>query len=222
MNTSTLKWFTHGIATLAITLIALRVAFPEVRAGIDNIALYLLLIATVAVLIPLFVPGIRKLSIEKLFEIEFRELSDQLPRVFIGERAPIPKDARIRVQKAPDLVRRWDTMKTETRDVFLVHVISPTNEFEGPYRWYDVYIYLTRTQSNNVSDVIRAEFFLGKWWEGDKAYVVENTGDRVGLATSAYGPTLCVCRVTFDDQSQVYLERMIDFEMGVNLGKATD
>jgi hypothetical protein len=36
----------------------------------------------------------------------------------------------------------------------------------------------------------------------------------MGVRLSAYGPFLCICRVTFDDGERVVLYRYIDFEMG--------
>jgi hypothetical protein len=46
-------------------------------------------------------------------------------------------------------------------------------------------------------------------------YTVQNAhdGKRIGLATSAYGPTLCVCRVHFRDGQMAILSRYPDFEM---------
>lgn len=77
---------------------------------------------------------------------------------------------------------------------------------------------MSRTTSNDLSDVEKAEFYLGKYWEGNNAYVVHNSGERLGISTSAYGQTLCVCRITFRDGRQAHIERMIDFGMAITFG----
>lgn len=40
----------------------------------------------------------------------------------------------------------------------------------------------------------------------------------IGISTAAYGTFLCVCRVNFTDGTHLYLERYIDFEMGLHSG----
>jgi hypothetical protein len=64
----------------------------------------------------------------------------------------------------------------------------------------------------DLSDVKSAEFFFGKYW-GNQIFKVQREGSRIGISTSAYGPFLCTCLVTFADDTQVMLERYIDFEM---------
>ncbi|MBV8856760.1 MAG: DUF4062 domain-containing protein [Acidobacteria bacterium] len=114
------------------------------------------------------------------------------------------------------LARVWNENREgtyqETRRVFLAHVITPS-KVKG--QKFDVFIYLVRSPYDNLkdlSDVTAAEFFLGPYW-GSKVFKVPNAGGLVGISTSAYGPFLCTCRVTFRDGYQVYLNRYIDFEM---------
>jgi hypothetical protein len=96
----------------------------------------------------------------------------------------------------------------ENRGIFLAHFIRPSLK-EG--QSFDVFIYLVRHKSEDFSDVRVAEFFLGPYWDNKVFPEVEKSG-FIGIATSAYGTFLCLCRVTFDDGSEVYLERYIDFE----------
>jgi hypothetical protein len=68
---------------------------------------------------------------------------------------------------------------------------------------------------DDLSDIVKAEFFLGRSW-GNKIFEVmkpPNVEKPIGLATSAYGPTLCVCRVHFRDGHTAVLSRYLDFEM---------
>ncbi len=69
---------------------------------------------------------------------------------------------------------------------------------------FDVFIYLIRHQSENLSDVVVAEFFLGPYWENKVFPAVAQDG-FIGISTSAYGTFLCICRVTFIDGSHIYL-----------------
>lgn len=99
---------------------------------------------------------------------------------------------------------------------FLTHVLSPS---EKDPDGYEVFIYLLRHQRNDapgphdLSEVVKAEFFLGHMW-GDRVFEVKPEKGMVGMATSAYGPFLCVCHVHLQDGSVIRLNRYIDFEMG--------
>ncbi len=95
------------------------------------------------------------------------------------------------------------------RDIFLVHVIKPSVK-EG--QLYDVFIYLLRHKSDDLSDVKYAEFFLGPYWGNKVFQAVEENKGFIGISTSAYGTFLCMCRVTFTDNYQVEINRYIDFE----------
>jgi prokaryotic YEATS domain len=104
------------------------------------------------------------------------------------------------------------SLYNQTRRVFLVHVIQPS---QAKDQTYDVFIYLFQHKhgARNLMGVERAEFYLGPYW-GDRVFPAENTGEPIGIRTSAYGSALCVCRVTFTDGYQVLLHRYIDLEMG--------
>lgn len=56
-----------------------------------------------------------------------------------------------------------------------------------------------------------AEFFLGPYRENKVFPAVAQDG-LIGISTSAYGPFLCICRVTFTDGTHIYLDRYIDSE----------
>ena len=105
---------------------------------------------------------------------------------------------------------RRNKIYDETRRVFLVHVIQPSSE---PGQLYDVFIYLKRHKSSDFTDVSFAEFFFGHYW-GNEVFREEPREGLIGVSTSAYGPFLCTCRVTFKDGYSVDLHRYVDFEMG--------
>ena len=95
------------------------------------------------------------------------------------------------------------------RGVFLVHVITPS-KIKG--QKFDIFIYLKRNKSEDLSDIGHAKFFLGRFW-GNEIFEVQNDGGYIGLSTSAFGPFLCTCCVTFNDGYSLHLSRYIDFEM---------
>ena len=101
--------------------------------------------------------------------------------------------------------------------MFLTHIIRPSSK---PGQTFDVFIYLIRHQSNDLSDIRLAEFFLGPYWE-NKVFPAVETNGFLGIATSAYGTFLCLCRVTFSDGSSLNLERYIDFETQRTGGSGT-
>lgn len=113
------------------------------------------------------------------------------------------------VTETPD---EWNARRNSVyerhRDIFLTHIIQPSSR---PGQEFDVFIYLLRHKSTDLSNVRVAEFFLGPYWENKVFPAVEKDG-FIGISTSAYGTFLCICRVTFNDDSHVFLERYIDFE----------
>ena len=62
-----------------------------------------------------------------------------------------------------------------------------------------------------------AEFFLGPYW-GNKIFPAVEQNGFIGISTSAYGTFLCVCRVSFTDNTHIYLSRYIDFETQLHSG----
>ncbi len=113
------------------------------------------------------------------------------------------------VAETPDEwnVRR-NVIYADHRNLFLTHIIRPSSK---PGQTFDVFIYLIRHKSDDLSDIQVAEFFLGPYWENKVFPAVESNG-FIGISTSAYGTFLCICRVTFQDGAHLYLERYIDFE----------
>lgn len=103
---------------------------------------------------------------------------------------------------------RRNGVYAEHRDLFLTHVIKPSSR---PGQEFDVFIYLIRHRSEDLSDVRVAEFFLGKYWNNKVFPAVAQNG-FIGIATAAYGTFLCICRVTFTDGTHIFLDRYIDFE----------
>jgi len=122
--------------------------------------------------------------------------------VSVSEKIPIDKpvdywnDARNRIY-------------ANNRGIFLTHVIKPS-AVKG--QLYDVFIYLYRHKSDDFSDVKYAEFFLGPYWNNAIFQAVEENKGFIGISTSAYGTFLCLCRVTFNDYTQIEINRYIDFE----------
>jgi hypothetical protein len=113
-----------------------------------------------------------------------------------------------------ETAEEWEKFRNgvyeNNRGVFITHVIEPSKQ-KG--QLYDIFIYLMRHQSSDLSDIECAEFFFGHMWK-NKIYKVENTGGLIGIIPSAYGEFLCTCRVTFTDGYQINIHRYIDFEAG--------
>jgi hypothetical protein len=108
---------------------------------------------------------------------------------------------------------------------------TPTTGIRGTSSWhtlrpsskkgqlFDIAIYLVPHRSNDprhrrddLSDVTKAEFFLGQYW-GNRVIPATAGAQYIGITTSAYGPFLCICRVRFRDGGTAVLSRYIDFEM---------
>lgn len=118
-----------------------------------------------------------------------------------------------------ELVNHLSEARTQiysgNRGYFLVHVIEPSSE-KG--QLYDIFIYLICHKTSDYSNIEKAEFFFGHYW-GNRIYEGSTIGDMIGVKTSAYGPFLALCRVTFKDGTGITLSRYIDFEMGNVIGK---
>lgn len=121
----------------------------------------------------------------------------------------------------PRSIKEWTDVRVdvyrENRNVFLAHTIRPSRKTG---QLYDIAIYLIPHRSNDpkyrrtdLSDIVEAEFFLGAYFD-NKVFRIKNRGGVMGITTSAYGPFLCTCRVSFTDGKHLMLNRYIDFEMG--------
>jgi len=108
----------------------------------------------------------------------------------------------------------WASERNEiyrgNRGVFLTHLLQPSKD---PGQEFDIFIYLLKHKSDDLSDIQHAEFFFGHMW-GNRVFKERRRAGRIGVSTSAYGPFLCTCRVTFTDGHQAKIDRYIDFEMG--------
>ncbi|MGE4537927.1 MAG: pYEATS domain-containing protein [Desulfovibrio sp.] len=126
---------------------------------------------------------------------------------------------------SPSSARRCNTQPTEeandwtskrgniykiNRGYFLAHVLEPSQQAG---QLYDIFIYIIKHKSKDCSDVKNAEFFFGSFWD-NKVFTASRSGDFIGVKTSAYGPFLALCRITFTDNTAVVLDKYIDFEMG--------
>jgi hypothetical protein len=116
-------------------------------------------------------------------------------------------------RKKSGTVEEWSAYRQEVfkanRGVYLVHVISPS---KAKGQTFDISVYLLKHYDGDLSEVDRAEFFLGRYWD-NRIFSVKNGGGPIGISISAYGPFLCTCRVVFKDGHESYINRYIDFEM---------
>lgn len=120
-----------------------------------------------------------------------------------------PSKSRAAVATAEEWNRLRDGVYSANHGLFLVHTLSPSRT---PGQRFDIFIYVRKHKAPDTPEIAFAEFFLGKYW-GNTVFRVANKGGLVGLATSAYGEFLCVCRVTLNDKdgTQLMLDRYVDF-----------
>lgn len=108
------------------------------------------------------------------------------------------------------------TLHEVSRDVFLAaHVLSPS-KVEG--QKFEINTFLVghrrakRGYPEDLSDVVRAEIYLGGGW-GRRVFDIPRVPGRdIGLQTHAYGPVVCLCRIHFDDGHTAVINRYLDFE----------
>lgn len=128
--------------------------------------------------------------------------------------SPIEDNIKTKEENSNKPDCEWVTERTDIyqkqRGVFLTHVISPSRKYGQKY---DIFIYLYRHKTKDLSDINHAEFFFGHMW-GDRVFKEKEKNGIIGVSTSAYGPFLCTCRVHFKDGTIIRLNRYIDFEMG--------
>lgn len=118
-----------------------------------------------------------------------------------------PARSKAALANAEEWNRQRDGIYSSNRGFFLIHTLAPSRTTS---QLFDIFIYLRKHQAPGTPEVDSAEFFLGRYW-GNTVFRVPNKGGLVGLATSAYGEFLCVCRVTLRDGTQFMLDRYIDF-----------
>jgi len=101
------------------------------------------------------------------------------------------------------------------RGVHLVHIATPSDRLDQEC---DLLVYLTGWRRSayglpdDLSDVSSAEFYLGPKFQPSGTTVTRRRGSTLGFVTSAWGPVICACRVTFTDGEQVVMSRYLDFE----------
>lgn len=114
----------------------------------------------------------------------------------------------------------WNRYRNGTKNrfhhIYLAHVIGPTAH-KG--QKFNIYVYLVASGDGDLSNVVRAEFFLGPYW-GNKIFVIENENGRIGFSTAAYGSPLCICKVIYGDGSTSIIYRYLDFEMAQLVGES--
>lgn len=137
-------------------------------------------------------------------------------RARLGGLVPVEAgDASGEPAAAPD--QAWTaqrhTIRQESRDVFLTHVVGPS---DVPGQRFEVFTFLVGHRRSrhgypeDLSDVERAEFFLGRGWANRVFDVARRPGEQLGIRTHAYGPVLCLCRVHFTDGATVVISRYLD------------
>lgn len=134
-------------------------------------------------------------------------LRASLPRVSSSPAVGANSDSKVSAWSPAEWNEHRYGKYKASRDLFLVHSLAPSSD---PKQLFDIFIYLQRHKSTDISDVIGAEFFLGPYWN-DQVFRVRNMGRTVGLTVSAYGEFLCVCKVLFRDGSAAFLDRYINF-----------
>lgn len=103
-----------------------------------------------------------------------------------------------------------------SKNYFIIHAITHAffqSSVSGKPT-FRIAIYIKRHWSEDLSDIVKAEFFLGRWW-GNKVFEAHAKNGVIGIKTAAYGEMLCICRLTLKGTGeQILLSRYIDFEMG--------
>ncbi|TDE92740.1 hypothetical protein EXU48_14575 [Occultella glacieicola] len=113
-------------------------------------------------------------------------------------------------------LRERSRLYDDNRFVFLSHVIAPSNL---PGQKFEVFVSLVghrraeKGYPSDLSDVTRAEFFLGRGWRNRIFTVKGEPGRPIGVRAHSYMPFLCLCRVHFQDGGTVILHRYLDFAM---------
>lgn len=133
------------------------------------------------------------------------------PRVTPGDEGPL----KTAVGSTNELEEFRADIGRSQRGVHLVHIATPS---EDPSQECDLFVFLTGWRRSayglpdDLSDVSTADFQLGPNFHPSGTTITYRQGSALGFVTSAWGPVICVCRVTFTDGEQVVLTRYLDFE----------
>ncbi|HNC91791.1 MAG TPA: hypothetical protein PL000_22935 [Anaerolineales bacterium] len=122
----------------------------------------------------------------------------------------LPEGGAIAGDAEPEFETTRDAIYKNNRRLFLVHILEPTKDRT---QLYDIFIYIKRHKDAPIDDVVKTEFFFGKFW-GNRIFEGTRADGTYGVRTSAYGEFLCTCRVQFSDGESVLLQRYIDFDSG--------
>lgn len=142
-------------------------------------------------------------------------VSQDLGRYLLHLNFPNPNSDQTKVVKSnPESIDEWinyrNQVYSDSRRFFLVHTLWPSND---PDQEYDIFIYVINHKNSNLSDIVKAEFFFGSYWNNE-IYTVENFDNKIGINTPAYGPFLAICKIHLKDGTIIILNRYIDFEQG--------
>jgi hypothetical protein len=118
-------------------------------------------------------------------------------------------------QEEPAWTNQRAALHEASRNVFLAHVLSPSNVAGQKFEINTFLVGHRRAKRGypeDLSDVVRAEFYLGGGWGRRVFDIARVPGRDIGLRTHAYGPVLCLCRLHFDDGHITVVNRYLDFE----------
>jgi hypothetical protein len=145
------------------------------------------------------------------FSAELEREAQGVPRITPGDEGALNTVAR----PTDELEEFRGDVGRSQRGVHLVHIATPS---EDPDQECDLFVFLTGWRRSayglpdDLSDVSTADFHLGPNFHPSGTTITYRHGSVLGFVTSAWGPVICVCRVTFTDGEQVVLTRYLDFE----------
>lgn len=208
-------WPMYSLPVAAVVVIVARIYYEPVYDRFDELALSLFLVASIAVLVPFLLrelPRLRKVQVGGTV-VELIDLEADLPKVTQLQGLTDSPDFKRRRDVTVRVDATWEEIRNSRRDssrgIYLAHVLRPSGL---PKQKYDVFIFLSRPKKPELAEVRHAEFYFGKYW-GHRVFTVQQR-DKIGVATAAYGPFLAICKITFMDGSEAWVDRFVDFEMG--------
>lgn len=172
--------------------------------------LWLVLIVTLLIIYRYYVNKLLKLTINRIksgssFKAGPIEVGAKLEKL---DYAPQENQLKGKTNNSNREVHRKEIYE-KNRGLFITYVIHPSKK-EG--QAWDIFIYLIKHKSEDLSEIEKAEFFFGHMW-GNKIFEEREKNGLIGVKTSAYAPFLCTCFVTMKDKTVIQLDRYIDFEM---------